>query len=144
MSEPDSPHELNLEWGCITNLTYKISEIEESIDGGWPELIDMVAGAFSSEEQNKNPVEIFFNLYQFLFRLYYRLKTNPVKQRFNQYSANGDEYWITNYNYEAFKWAKGLGAENEIDNLVIKIPQNKLTDKQRAAIEKRCRKGDQL
>lgn len=139
MEEISKLHNLNLEWGCITNLMDKISNIEDEIEGGWPELIDMVADAVTEEGENKDPASAFFNLYQFLWRLYYRLKTDSEKRPFNQYSKMEDKYWITNYNYEALKWAMNLGATVEVDNLVIKIPEEKLNDKQRRALDRRCK-----
>lgn len=139
MEEIKMMHNLNLEWGCITNLMDKISDIEDKIEGGWPELVDMVADAVTKEGENKDPASAFFNLYQFLWRLYYRLKINPEKRPFNQYSKVEDKYWITNYNYEALKWAMNLGATAEVDNLVIKIPEDKLNDKQQRALERRCK-----
>lgn len=116
----------------------RASDLEEQIEGGWPELIDMMADAMSDEGGQKNPEEAFFYLYAFMFRLYYRLKVNPVKQPFNQYSLHGDEFWISNYDYNTFKWAVQHGFTEEIDNLVIKIPENKLTQKQIAALKRRC------
>lgn len=132
-------HNLNLEWGCITNLMDKISSIEDGIEGGWPELVDMVADAVSEEGENKDPASAFFNLYQFLWRLYYRLKANPEKRPFNQYrKMKEDIYWIENYNYATLKWANANGFTHEIDNNVIKIPADKLSDKQRRALDRRC------
>lgn len=139
MEEIVKMHELTLEWGCLTNLMDKISDIEDKVEGGWPELIDMVADAVTEEGNNNDPSSIFFDLYQFLFRLYYRLKADPVKRPFNQYSKQKEEYWITNYNYDAFKWAKKHGALNGIDNLVIKIPLDKLTERECNAIDRRCK-----
>ena len=138
MEEIKQLHDLNLEWGCITNLMDRIVNIEEKIEGGWPELADMVIDAVTEEGEKKNPVEAFFSLYAFLFRLYYRIKALPEKRQFNQYSKQKEEYWITNYNYEAFKWARAHDFVEGIDNLVIKIPADKLTDKERRAIERRC------
>lgn len=140
MEEIKQIHDINVEWGCITNLLDKISDIESSIEGGWPELIDMVADAVMEESEKKDAVSAFFNLYMFLFRLYYRLKTNPNIQKFNQYSKNGDEYWIVNYDYTIFTWANKNGYTQEIDNLVVKIPRVKLNDKQRRALDRRCAK----
>lgn len=139
MEEIKQMHDINIEWGCITNLMDKISDIEDGIDGGWPELVDMVADAVTEEGRNKDPVSAFFNLYQFLWRLYYRIKTNKVKQPFNQYSKVGDQYWIKNYSYALLKWANKFGMAAEIDNLIIKIPADKLTDRQRRELDKRCK-----
>lgn len=139
MDEIKKLHDLDLEWGCITNLMDKISNIEDKIDGGWEELIDVVADAVTEEGENKDPTSAFFNLYQFMFRLYYRLKKSPEKKPFNQYTKHDEKFWVTNYNYDAFKWAKNHGAMEEIDNLVIKIPITKLSDKEIRAIERRCK-----
>lgn len=139
MEEIEQLHNLNLEWGCITNLMDKISTIEDSIEGGWPELIDMVADAVTEEGEAKDPVSAFFNLYQFLWRLYYRVKANPEKRKFNEYSKQGEEYWITNYDFKAFKWAKRKEALGGLDNLVIRIPEDKLTADERRVLNRRCK-----
>lgn len=54
MEEIKQLHSLNLEWGCITNLMDKISTIEDSIEGGWQELVDMVADAMTEEGEEKD------------------------------------------------------------------------------------------
>lgn len=140
MDEITKLHNLNLEWGCITNLMDKISDIEDTIEGGWPELIDMVADAVTEEGENKDPASAFFNLYHYLWRLYYRIKANPIKRSFNQYyKGQDDKYWITNYDFAIFKWARACGFGEGIDNLSIQIPADKLSDKQRRALDRRCK-----
>lgn len=139
MEEIQELHNLSLEWGCITNLLDRISLIEEKIEGGWPELIDMVSDAITEEGGNKEPDKVFFYLYGYLFHLLYRLKRNPEKCPFNQYSDHGDEFWITNYNYAIFKWAVAKGFTDEIDNLVIKIKKSNLTSSELKTLEKRCK-----
>lgn len=142
MNEIETLHNLNLEWGCLTNLMDKIGSIEDKIEGGWPEVIDMVADAVTEESNNKtDPATLFFVLYQFLWRLYYRLKANPEKRPFNRYSKDrNDDYWVENYSYATLKWAIANGFTQGIDNNVIKIPASKLTDKQRRALDRRCEK----
>lgn len=54
MEEIKTLHEINIEWGCITNLMDKISDIEEKIEGGWPELIEMVADAVDEDYELTN------------------------------------------------------------------------------------------
>lgn len=143
MEEINAMHEVSLEWGCITNLMDKISSIEDKIEGGWMELADMVADAVTEEGENRDPAAAFFNLYQFLWRLYYRLKANPKKRPFNQYYKGQDDvYWVENYNYATLKWAVANGFTQGIDNNAIQIPASKLTDKQRRALDRRCGKGD--
>jgi hypothetical protein len=142
MEEIKTLHELNIEWGCITNLMDKISDIEDKIEGGWPELIDMVADAVD-EDSKANPTDLFFDLYQFLFRLYYRLKTNPEVREFNQVTrvnkATKEVYRVTNYNYQNFKWAKNNGFADKISNDFIDIDPDKLDDKTKRAFERRCK-----
>lgn len=149
MEEIAALHNLNLEWGCITNLMDKISDIEERVEGGWPELIDMVVDAVSEEDENKsNPEELFFNLYQYLFRLYHRLKVNSKKRPFNTVKRCGstnhegetyyDDYIIYNYDYATFKWLKEIGCGKYMTNDWTKIPVDRLTDKQRRALDRRC------
>lgn len=136
MDEINYIHNLDLEWGCITNLMTKISDIEEKMDGGWDELAEMVADCFD-EEKEKDPAELFFNLYQFLFRLYYRLKARPEKSEFNRVTKDGDIFDIHNYDYATFKWAKSLGLDT-ISNSDIRVPASKLTDKQLRHFERKC------
>lgn len=137
-------HNLNLEWGCITNLIDKIGDIEDKIEGGWPELVDMVADAMDGEGIAKaSPETLFFDLYQFLFRLYHRLKVNPEVREFNQIDKieiGGKEvYRVTNYNYQNFKWAKNNGFANMVTNDYIDVASDKLNDKQRRAFDRRCK-----
>lgn len=151
MEEIKQLHSLNLEWGCITNLMDKISTIEDSIEGGWPELIDMVVDAVSEEgEAKRDPAALFFDLYQFLFRLYYRLKANPKKRPFNIVQRSGvtcadghtyydPEFFIRNYDYTTFKWLKAIGCGDRISNDYACVPEDKLTDKQRRAFERKAK-----
>lgn len=146
MDELTEMHSLNLEWGCITNLVNRITTIEDSIEGGWPELVDMVGDAMTTEGSTKDPASVFFNLYGFFFHLVYRLKTHPERKPFNQYShvewgtSKEDVYLIENYDYEAFKWALKSGFGDRIDNHRIIIPAKKLTDSQHKAFDKRCKR----
>lgn len=141
MEEIKSLHELSLEWGCITNLFSKIIDIEEVMgDEGWPELIDMLGAAVDAESNNPDPAKVFFDLYAYVFHVYYRLRGGQKREPFNQYSKEGEEYWVKNYNYEAFKWAKTLGVVDTVDNNIIKIPVDKLTDNQRRALDRRIKK----
>lgn len=144
MEEIQTVHQTNLEWGCITNIINKLSDLEDSIDGGWPELVDMVADAVTEESSNKDAVDVFFNLYQFLFRLYYRIKASPEPKPFNIIrDAGKDKAWrdcfeIYNYDYKTFKWAKSNGWGSNINNSTILIEKGKLNEKQRLAFERKA------
>lgn len=141
MEEITALHNLNLEWGCVTNLLDKITSIEDKIEGGWPELIDMVADAMTEEGGKKDPASVFFNLYGFMFRLYYRIKDNPVKQPFNRFSYDEKNRWfmIQNYDYKTFVWAVSKGLGDGITNSYMTIPEEKLNDKQIALLKRRCK-----
>lgn len=143
MEEIQALHNLNLEWGCITNLMDKIGDMEDKIEDGWPELIDMVVDAVSEEGENKaDPATLFFNLYQYLFRLYYRLKANSTKRPFNiikKTETGGEEaFLIQNFDYTMFKWLRGNGFGDRISNDYVIIPKDKLSDKQRRAFERKA------
>lgn len=139
MDEINEIHSTSLEWGAITNLVDRIGEIEEKIDGYWDELINMVADAISEEGQNKDPASIFFVLYQYMFRLYYRLRGNPIKREFNIISKDKNGFVVTNYDYKTFKWAMASGFIMTISNDYISLPFDKLTDGQKRAFERRIK-----
>lgn len=130
------------EWVCIIKITDKISDVVDTIDEGWPELVEMVC-SISIEERKRGatPEEMFFNLYSFLFRLYYRIKTNPHKRPFNitSYHEGKQTFWIQNYDYTTFKWAKQNGFDDSISNDIIEIQESKLNTKQLAALHAKCR-----
>lgn len=141
MKEFDELHTRSLEWGCVCNLIDKIGEIEDSIDGHWDELIDMIADTVDQESQEENPEKIFFTIYEFFFRLYYRLRNNPIKRVFNQVDtltiAGKEVYRITNYDYKTFKWANSGGFIDGVSNDYIDLPTDKLTTNQRRALSRR-------
>lgn len=141
MEEIEEIHTRGLEWGAVANLIDKIGTIEEGMDGHWDELLDMIADMIDNEGREKDPAKVFFDVYAFCFRLYYRLRNNPTKRKFNQISKitiGGEEtYRITNYDYKTFKWAREEGLIEEVSNDCINLPINKLTTNQRRAFERR-------
>lgn len=141
MEEINELHTKSLEWGCVTNLIDKISNIEEKMDGYWDGLINMVADMVTEESMVEDSSKIFFDVYQFCFRLYYRLRENPTKRAFNQISkttiAGKEVYRITNYDYKTFKWAKEGGFGMTISNDYIDLPADKLTTNQRRGFDRR-------
>ena len=141
MEEINDLHTLSLEWGCVCNLTDKIEVIEEKIEGHWDELIDMIADMMTDEGGNKDSTEIFFSVYQYCFRLYYRLRANPTKRKFNQVDkiniAGKEVYRITNYDYKTFKWARSGGFIEGASNDYIDLPSDKLNDKIRRTLDRR-------
>lgn len=141
MEEIEELHTRNLEWGCVCNLIDKIGGLEEKMEGHWDELLDMIADMIAEEGRERDPTKVFFDMYAFCFRLYYRLRNNPVKRKFNQVSktniAGKEVYRITNYDYRTFKWARSEGFIDGVSNDLIDLPIDKLTTNQRRAFERR-------
>ena len=141
MEEIEELHTKSLEWGCVTNLINKIAELEETIDGHWDELLDMIADVIDQEGREPDSSKVFFDIYQFFFRLYYRLRIDPTKRSFNQISKtniSGKEvYRITNYDYKTFKWARTGGFIDGVSNDYMDLPADKLTTNQRRALDRR-------
>lgn len=141
MEEIEEIHTKSLEWGCVCNLLDKISGIEEKIDGHWDELLDMLADMMADEDKEKDPSKIFFDVYAFCFRVYYRLRANPTKRAFNQISkinvAGKEVYRITNYDYKTFKWARTGGFMDDVSNDYMDLPADKLTTNHRRAFDRR-------
>ena len=64
MEELSTKRQSELAWGSIANIVDKISDEEEKIDGGWPELIDVVADAMTEEGSVKSTANAFANLFK--------------------------------------------------------------------------------
>lgn len=143
MEEVKEIHTRNLEWGCITNIIDKISDIEDEMEGHWDALINMLADAITEASTEEDPAKVFFGIYQYCFRLYYRLRSNPTKREFNQVSktvvAGKDVYRITNYDYKTFCWANNAGFGMTITNDYIDLPSSKMTDSQIRSVERRVK-----
>lgn len=147
MDEIEEVQTRSLEWGCVCNLIDKIGGIEDKIEGGWDELINMLADDVIGEDSwEKDTSRIFFVIYAFVFRLYYRLKANPEKRPFDVLSKvtiSGEEYFrITNYSYKTFKWATSSGLGDMISNNYMDIPSSKLTEQQIRAFSRRIKKEE--
>ena len=140
MDDADYIRETTLAYGAVMNLMDRIVGVNEE----WTELLDMMSDVFDEEHNNKDPEDIFSTVYQFLFRLYLRLKIDPEKRQFNivthEKTSTGEWFRITNYDYNTFKWAKKGGFISGITNDFIDLPLDKLNDNQIKAFEKRARK----
>lgn len=140
MDDADYIRETTLAYGAVMNMMDRVVSINED----WTEILDMMSDVFDEEHNNKDPEDIFNTVYQFIFRLYLRLKINPEKRQFNivthEKTNTGEWFRITNYDYNTFKWAKKGGFISGITNDFIDLPLEKLNDNQIKAFEKRARK----
>lgn len=139
MDDADYIRETTLAYGAVMNLMDRIVSVNEE----WTELLDMMSDVFDEEHNNNNPEDVFSTVYQFLFRLYLRLKINPEKRQFNivthEKTSTGEWFRITNYDYNTFKWAKKGGFISGITNDFIDLPLEKLNDNQIKAFERRAK-----
>lgn len=142
MQESSQIRQSELAWGSVANLIDKIGDIEETIDGGWDELINMVADAMTEEGSSKSTTTTFCYLFNFMYNLLFRLRSNPTKRQFNIISKTvtdgKDVYRIENYDYKSFKWAKSEELIFKIDNDSLDILESKLSDTQKKAFDNRC------
>lgn len=129
-------------WGSISN---KIDKIEEEADRiGWNSIIDMVADAFTDGNEME-PLELFLYLYQFMFRLLYRLKAMEKPEPFNQISTttrlidheDKEFYMIKNFDYRMFKWAIRKNFAYYMTNLWFLVPIDELSASEKHNFEKR-------
>lgn len=124
-------------WGSVAKVMCDIDDTCSTIDGGWPEMIEMVADCF--EDAKDKPVcEVFVNIFNFLYHLNWRLKKNPHKSKFNVVGKGENFYTIDNYDYATFKWCKSLGVKID-DDCTAAIPFDKLTINQRSALDQKIK-----
>lgn len=124
--------------GAIAKLIGEIGDICDSIDNGWVEPTDVVADCFDEAASNIKSWATSATVFNFLYRLYWRLKKDPHKSKFNVVGKGEDFYTIDNYDYATFKWCKSLGVKIA-DNRTATIPFDKLTIKQRSALDQKIK-----
>ena len=129
-------------WGSISNKMDKIGDEADRLE--WGAVINMVADAFNDGSEME-AMELFLTLYQFMFRLYYRLKAMTASEAFNQVSKvnrleNHDErdyFMIKNYDYKMFKWAIKRKYTEYMTNGWFLIPVDDLSPAEKHNFEKR-------
>ena len=127
-------------WGSISN---KIDKIETEADRlNWGAIIDMVADAFQ-DGTNMESLDLFVALYQFTFRLLYRLKSMDQPEPFNQISKttrlenhqDTTYYQVKNYDYKMFKWALKRGYVQYLTNNWFLVPEASLSPSEKRKFE---------
>lgn len=141
-------HNLEAEWGCVTKLAERIIQEEERI-GGWAELINMISDILIVAEETTDASTMFFDVYQYLFRLNFRVKAFGSPQEFNQVwsttrvvsqkEGKKEFYMISNYDYRTFIWAKKKGFTDFIDNNSIFVPVSGLTASEKKGLSKKIK-----
>lgn len=143
MAEINEIHNLSLEWGAVLNLATRIADIEEKI-GPWDDLANLVASLLDNH-RTSSPEALAKNVYPYLFRLYFRLKSYSKPSPFNkislasravpmsdnaQYTDEQEGYLISNYDFKTYTWAKELQLDDFISNNELWVPKGRLTSAQ--------------
>ena len=125
----------------------RVEEMSDKLE--WGAMIDLISDVFDRSGNITDGAEMFFEPYQFLFRLTQRLKHYDTKEPFNQISietklVNHDSarfYRIKNYDYNTFLWCRKKGFTDYISNDIIEVPYDGLTASERLHFDKQCKDG---
>lgn len=136
----DDDHQI--QWSFISKLLDKLEDQADRI--GWDGLIDEATKVFDMANKETDTAKVFFEPYQYLFRLYYRVKKMDSPAPFNEtYKVSHlinhkDEPFIRlkNYDYKSFLWARKNGFVDYLSNDIIDIPMSELSQAQIRAFEK--------
>ena len=120
---------------CVTKFADKISEESDRLE--WDELAQTVCDALEEYDNKASKEDVFFGVFQFLYRLKLRVKHFDTKQEFNKiYQTNKDIKHeptpfirVVNYDYKMFKWARKKGFTEYLDNNMIEFPESALDEK---------------
>lgn len=131
-------------WGSISNKMDKIGDEADRI--GWDAVIDMVAEAYD-DGSRMDPLQLFLILYQFMFRLYYRLRAMDKPMPFNEVSKttrlenheDREFYMVMNFDYKMFKWALAKKFTYYMTNQWFLIPIDELSASEKHNFEKRLK-----
>lgn len=128
-------------WGSISR---KMEQTEVEADRlHWDAIIDMVADAFNDSTEME-PMDLFLTLYQFMFRLYYRLKVMDKPEPFNQITLDTrlenhrdrEFFMVRNFDYKMFKWALARKFTWYMTNSWFLIPIDELSASEKHNFEK--------
>lgn len=115
-------------WGTASTLLAKASELAEQM--GRDDIFNMLSDSFDLMEHAKGD-EIFFNVFQFCYRVYYRMKVLDKDMPLNRVTlerrGTDDVYVVSNYDYKMFLWAKNKGYGSTITNNDFVVPPETLT-----------------
>lgn len=131
-----------LGWGTTSSLLSKAADIAEAM--GRDDIVNMLSEAFDAMGKINDPARVFFDAYQFAFRVYYRMKKlakdMPINRVTLEHRGNDDVYVITNYDYKMFLWAKNNGHGNTLTNLEFTVSPESLTPAEMRRFERRVEK----
>ena len=128
-------------WGTASTLLAKASDLAEQM--GRDDIFNMLSDSFDLMETAKGD-EIFFNVFQFCYRVYYRMKVldkdMPINRVTLEHRGTDDVYVVSNYDYKMFLWAKSKGFGDTINNLQFTVLPSSLTPAELSRFQKQAQK----
>ena len=125
-------------WGTAATLLGKAADLAEEM--GRDDIINMLSDAFDLMETIREPSKVFFDVYQFAFRVYFRMKKlakdMPINRVTLEHRGVDDVYVVTNYDFKMFLWAKNKGYASTISNNDFIVPPETLTPAEARRFEK--------
>lgn len=129
-------------WGTASALMNKAAELAEKMERD--DIINMLSDSYDIMEQAKGN-EIFFNVFQFAWRMYFRMKfldKNMPINRVTLENRNHEEvYVVSNYDYKMFLWAKSKGYGGTLTNNEFVVKPDSLTPAEARRFEKQVQKA---
>lgn len=115
-------------WGTAAALLNKAADV--AFDMGRDDIVNMISDSYDLMEQAKG-AEIFFNVFQFAWRIYYRMrsldKDIPINRVTEETRNHETVYVVTNYDYKMFLWAKSKGYGGTLTNMEFTVSLSSLT-----------------
>lgn len=131
-----------LGWGTVSSLLSKAADTAEEM--GRDDIVNMLSEALSQMDTIREPSRIFFDAYQFAFRVYFRMKTlakdMPINRVTQEHRGAEDVYVVTNYDYKMFLWAKSKGYTGTLTNNEFTVSPSSLTPAELRRFEKQAEK----
>lgn len=128
-------------WGTASALLDKAGELAEK--KGRDDIINMISDSMDLMEQAKGS-EIFFNVFQFAWRMYFRMKMldkdMPINMVRLEKRNHEDVYVVYNYDYKMFLWGKSKGYSSSLTNMEFTVSPSTLTPAEARRFEKQVQK----
>ena len=131
-----------LGWGTASALLAKAGDLAEAM--GRDDIINMLSDSFDLMESEKEASKIFFNVYQYAWRVYFRMKSlnkdMPINRVTLENRDHEEVYVVSNYDYKMFLWAKSKGYTKTLTNNEFIVEPESLTPAEKRRFEKQAEK----
>ena len=111
---------------------------------GRDDIINMLSDSFDLMESEKEASKIFFNVYQYAWRVYFRMKSlnkdMPINRVTLENRDHEEVYVVSNYDYKMFLWAKSKGYTKTLTNNEFIVEPESLTPAEKRRFEKQAEK----